>query len=136
MVEVPRVENYLVRYGSHRRLDSGTRFDQIYMTLFSHGVESIGLASIQQWRSLLGRARVEGEFIGVTPQPYPRDFAVMTRYSDEISKKIRARYPWPGFLRLGELDRFLNQNHGRYAVEFTESKLEAPARSKLHLSLS
>jgi hypothetical protein len=134
MVEVPRVENYLVRYGSHRRLDSGTRFDQIYMTLFSHGVEWFGVHSTMAVASWEGACR--RGFIGVTPQPYPRDFAVMTRYSDEISKRIRARYPWPGFLRLGELDRFLNQNHGRYAVEFTESKLEAPARSKLHLSLS
>jgi hypothetical protein len=111
-------------------LESRAPFDQMYMILFSHGVESIGLASMQKWRSLLGRARVEGSFIGVDPDRYPRDFAVTVRYNHEIPQKITSRYPWPGYMRLGELDQFLGSNRGRYKVEIIDHEIPSAGLSK------
>src|SRR5205814_241746 len=34
-------------------LDRAGRFDEIALMLFSHGVESVGLAGIERWRALL-----------------------------------------------------------------------------------
>jgi len=57
-------------------LDASDPFDEIYMMLFSHGVESIGSTPVEHWRRILRRARKEGAFIGVDESAYPRDFAV------------------------------------------------------------
>jgi hypothetical protein len=99
-------------------LDASDPFDEIYMMLFSHGVESIGLTPIEHWRRILLRARKEGAFIGVDERAYPRDFAVFVRYHFELRRKIHSRYPMPPPLSLNQLDDFLAQRHGRYAVQW------------------
>ncbi len=48
-----------------RFLDARSSFDEIHAMLFSHGVESIGLASIDAWQKLLKRARERGRLVGV-----------------------------------------------------------------------
>lgn len=86
-------------------------FDEIGIMLFSHGVESAGLASIERWRAL-------GSLVGVDPDAYPRDFAVFVRYSFALRQHFRARYPIPVPLPLAELDRFLSERVGRYRVSW------------------
>lgn len=99
-------------------LDGTDPFDEMYLMLFSHGVDSVGLASIEEWRSLLRRARRRGELVGVDEKAYPRDFAVFVRYCYDLQRKIAARYPLPGPLMLERLDRFLRETAGRYAVQW------------------
>lgn len=41
-------------------LEARDPFEEIYMMLFFHGVESIGLVPIERWRGILQRARKEG----------------------------------------------------------------------------
>jgi hypothetical protein len=94
-------------------------FDEIYMMLFSHGVESIGLAAIPQWRRLIDRARRDGAFVGIDPEAFPRDFAVFVRYHDALLKQVRARYPRPPNLTLKELDDFLIRHAGDDDVRWT-----------------
>ena len=72
-------------------LDAGDPFDEIYMMLFSHGVESIGLTPVEHWRKILRRARKEGTFIGVDESAYPRDFAVFVRYHFDFKRKVHSR---------------------------------------------
>ncbi|MEW6493735.1 MAG: hypothetical protein AB1589_14680 [Cyanobacteriota bacterium] len=87
-------------------LDSTKPYDEIYMNLFSNGLESLGFASIERWRSILNQARKHGEFIGVNEQQYPRDIASFVRHYTDL-KKLDGRYPIPESLKLYQLDNFL-----------------------------
>jgi hypothetical protein len=97
-------------------LDRSNAFDEIFMMLFSHGVDSVGLPSIEQWREPLRRTRIKGSFLGVDERVFPRDFAVFTRYYFDLLRTIPSRYPMPPALTVKELDEFLDYSDGRYAV--------------------
>jgi len=99
-------------------LDAKDPFDDIYIMLFSHGVESIGLTPIDTWRRILARARKRGMFVGVDERAYPRDFAVFVRYYFDLQRRIRTRYPLPPPVMLQQLDEFLHKTKGRYQVEW------------------
>ena len=93
-------------------------FEEVYLTLFSHGVNSIGLPSIADWRSLLRHTTKHGSFIGVDERAFPRDFAIYARYHDALLKTIRERHPLPDPLTLNELDHFLQTHADQYRVEW------------------
>jgi hypothetical protein len=93
-------------------------FEEIYLMLFSHGVNSIGLVPIERWRRVLDRAKKQGSFVGVDPKAYPRDFGVFVRYNPDLKRKISARYPIPPLLTLQELDQFLAQSSRRYQIDW------------------
>lgn len=99
-------------------LDRTEAFDEILMMLFSHGVDSIGLTSIEEWRQLLKRARRHGAFVGVDEAAYPRDFAVFARYYFDLRRKIQSRGPIVAPLELHQLDQFLAETQGRYPVQW------------------
>jgi hypothetical protein len=94
-------------------------FDDVYLMLFSHGVESARLVTIAEWKELLGLARRRGEFLGVDPDVYPRDFAAFVRYH-RAAKRIAARYPMPGPLAWSELQEFLKSSTHDYQVHVTD----------------
>jgi hypothetical protein len=83
-------------------------FDDIYMTLFSHGVDSVGLASIEQWKEILAKARRKGEFVGVDEQAYPRDFAVLPLFQHQLIKQVPARYPLPPPVAPATVESFIH----------------------------
>jgi hypothetical protein len=112
-------------------IDHAGPFDEIYLTVFSHGVDSVGLVPIDEWRRILRRARRTGRFIGVDEREYPCDFAVFIRYNTD-AKTIPARYPLPGPLTLRQLDAFLDQAPDIYAAKFL-SDLEAPIPTRQQL---
>ncbi len=101
-----------------RYLDTTDTYDEIRMMLFSHGVDCVGLVPVESWRSILGRARKRGAFVGVDERRFPRDFATFVRYYTDV-KKIPARYPMPGPLALSQLETFLEQAGDRYPVRWT-----------------
>jgi hypothetical protein len=101
-------------------LDRSPAFDELLITLFSHGVDSIGLVPIGQWRRLFARARQRGGFLGVDEASFPRDFAVFVRYHFEFLRSISARYPIPPALTFKELDEFLSQTGNSYRVTWLE----------------
>jgi hypothetical protein len=106
-------------------LDSTKPYDEIYATLLSNVMDSIGLASIEQWQSVLSRARSQGRFIGVDEQKYPRDIASSVRHHTEL-KKLDGRYPIPEPLKLNQLDEFLAQAGDRYSVRWIEHPVASP----------
>src|SRR4029434_1955466 len=67
-------------------LDREPPFDEIDLMLFSHGTEGVGLAGIEDWRTLLGRARRKGRFLGVDEQRFPRDFATFIRFHHALAE--------------------------------------------------
>ena len=98
-------------------LDGADPYDEIRMMLFSHGVEAVGLPSIERWKDVLRRARGRGTFVGVDERKFPRDFASQVRYHAEL-KKLQPRHPMPEPLALRELDDFLERFGGRYPVRW------------------
>jgi hypothetical protein len=90
------------------------------LMLFSHGVDSIGVAPIERWRALLRRAP-RGRFLGVDPRAYPRDFATFARYHPAARCQPGPRWPLPAPLPLNALDAFLRETDGHYAVEWTDT---------------
>ncbi|MGN9837040.1 hypothetical protein ACTMTI_02840 [Nonomuraea sp. H19] len=87
-------------------LDQVDPYDEIRLTLFSHGVESPGSAPISAWQEALERARKIGVFAGVDPRAYPRDFAVFARAHRELSR-VRTTYPMPLAMPLSEAEAAL-----------------------------
>lgn len=75
-------------------LDHAPDYEEIRMGLFSHGVESVGLARADEWRGVLDRATKTGSFLGTDPSSFPRDFAVLFRFREELSR-VRGRQPMP-----------------------------------------
>ncbi|MFD0883838.1 hypothetical protein ACFQ08_04610 [Streptosporangium algeriense] len=92
-------------------LDRSDPFAEIRLLLFSHGVESVGLASVEQWRRVLARAEKVGVFTGVDPRAYPRDFAGLARAHRELSR-IRTTYPMPLPLPWPHAETFLTNRLG------------------------
>ncbi len=103
-----------------RYLGPAPAFDELLITLFSHGVDSIGLVPIREWRRLFSRARKRGDFIGVDEAAFPRDFGVFVRYHFDFQRKISARHPSPPALTLKEVNEFLSQAHERYRVTWLD----------------
>lgn len=98
-------------------LDHAEPYDEINLMLFSHGVSSYGLASIERWRSVLARARRRGGLLGVDPKAYPADFATFARYHPAL-RRIPSRCPMPEALTLGQLAQFVGEFGARFPVEW------------------
>ena len=99
-----------------RYLDTQPPFDDIDIMLFSNGIESVGQAPAARWEALARRATSGGRLIGTDSKAYPRDFAVFIRYYFDLLKKMPARHPMPASLTLAQLQAFLREQDGRYAV--------------------
>jgi hypothetical protein len=99
-----------------RYLDNTDPYDFINLTLFSHGVEAVGLANIDRWEEILKRAQVKGQFIGVDTKRFPHDFGVFARYYTEL-KRIPARYPMPGPLSIEVFESFHKKHKEEYAIK-------------------
>jgi hypothetical protein len=93
---------------AERFLQAREPFDDINLMLFQHGVEAVGLPSVDEWRGLFRHARRHGGFLGTEPDEFPYDFAQFARYHDAV-QRIPARYPLPSPLSMEELDTFLDQ---------------------------
>jgi hypothetical protein len=97
------------RAGLAGYLDNADPYDEIRLLLFSHGVDSIGLAPIDAWERLLTQARKIGVLTGVDRDAYPRDFASIARAHRELSQ-IRTLYPMPLPLDWPTAEQFLTQH--------------------------
>jgi hypothetical protein len=71
---------------ANRYLDIEKRWQQIVVTLFTHGVRSEGLASAAEWQRLADRGRDPGVLAGVNARHWPVDFAALARYSGALEK--------------------------------------------------
>ncbi len=91
-------------------------YDEVFVMLFPHGIEGVGFAPVERWRKVLNLARRRGGFIGLDADEYPKDFAGLVRYHDDVRERIRERHPIPTSLTFEELDDFLARSAGRYEV--------------------
>lgn len=107
-------------------LDSSAPFREIWMMLFNHGVEAVGLPTIDSWEEVLARATEKGGWVGADTPEFPMDYAQFARYHTEI-QKLPGRYPLPDALTLGNLAEFLDAHGHRYSVDFEEETPGAAA---------
>ena len=104
-----------------RYLGGGGRFRDLRVTLFSHGVESIGLAGPDRWTRIARTGGLRGGFLGVDPSRFPRDFAVFGRF-DRALGHLAGPGRIPDVLTLDELDGFLQTRGPRYAVRWEDHR--------------
>lgn len=98
-----------------RYLEEAEPYDDVYVMVFAHGTEGIGLAPPERWRGIADRARRHGQLVGVDERAYPSHFGIYFRYHADL-QRIPARYPMPGPLAEAELDAFIERSGDRYAV--------------------
>lgn len=89
-----------------------TAWDEIFLMLFSHGVESIGVAPIARWKDLLARAAETGAFLGVDEKAYPLDFATFIRYQPQFKRRLPIRKRRSRQLRLQFFEELLAETAG------------------------
>jgi hypothetical protein len=102
-------------------LDTSSPYASIYANLFSNGIHALGVAPIEQWRSILEQARDHGQFIGVDEQTYPGDLASFSKYYLDLKNLEAQQYPMPEPLTLQQLETFLAQTPDRYSVRWDNS---------------
>jgi hypothetical protein len=97
-------------------LSTADPYDEIYLMLFSHGVDAIGLPGIDRWKKVMEKARKKYDFIGVDIKNYPRDLGSMIKYNTEFKEKIPSRYDFHISLSMDQFVNFENQfNQGKFA---------------------
>jgi hypothetical protein len=84
-------------------------YDEIFLMLFSHGVEAIGLAGVKRWKKVISQAKKEHDFLGVTIENFPQDLGSMIKYNADFKKKIASRYNFHLPLNLKQLIQFYQQ---------------------------
>lgn len=90
-------------------LDSAPAYEEILVSLFSHGVQSPGVAEVPEWKELARRyATGRGDVIGVDSRTFPLDAGNPLRYQDALQKAGPHRgLPKP--LTLEEVDAFADR---------------------------
>ncbi|MCU4754089.1 hypothetical protein OB919_19250 [Halobacteria archaeon AArc-curdl1] len=101
-------------------LDTAEPYDDVRANLFSHGVESAGLASIDRWRQVLERGRVQNGFVGVDTEEYPYDVKTHIRYHADLPDEIRDRYPHPSSMAIDRFDSAASEMQGSYSIDWRE----------------
>lgn len=71
-------------------LSGAPAYDDIRLTVFPHGMDSIGLPAVGEWQRLLGQARQHGQLLTVDPEHYPRHFRALTGFHHDLSRLPRA----------------------------------------------
>jgi hypothetical protein len=91
-------------------LETTAPFDEILLTVFPHGIESIGLADGRRWEGLAARARLGGRLVGIDARAYPRDLAAYLRFGAELAGLPRWRDGASCRLAFEEAERFLRSD--------------------------
>ncbi|GFZ88390.1 hypothetical protein [Nesterenkonia alkaliphila] len=84
-------------------------YDEVLISLFSHGLDSPGLVEVPEWEQLArSSARRRGEVIGVDKQAYPADTGAAFRYQ-EAFKELGPHRELPNPLTVEDVDAFARQ---------------------------
>jgi hypothetical protein len=95
-------------------------FDQVFLSLISNGVKSIGLASMERWQTLIQRARKDGKVIGIHESKYPMDIGSFVSYDDELKAALEPGLgDEPPRATLDDAEAFLSRSAGTYRVSVT-----------------
>jgi hypothetical protein len=99
-------------------IDASEPFEEIYLMLFQHGVDAVGLPEGHRWREeVLDKATRIGATLGADLDRFPADLPHYGRYNRHLRKQIKARYPLPPPLSVEELLRFAADHDGPVEIE-------------------
>ncbi len=101
-------------------LQDSEPYDEARSTLFSHGVESAGLALADRWRDVLSHARDSHGFVGVDPTEFPYDVETQVRYHEDLPGTIDARHPHPPPMPFDRFESIADDVAEEYAIEWDE----------------
>ena len=91
-------------------------FEEVLITLFPHGVDSIGIAGADRWTEVARHARRRYAFVGVDVGRFPRDFGAAVRFQDHLARF--AHRPVPDSLTLPAWEDHLGRAGDRYRVRW------------------
>ena len=106
-------------------------FQNGFLFLFCSGVESIGLAGVDEWRSVLdchfakdqgidsgGRTRVR--VLGIDERKFPKDFGFPALYQSQLAGAVgvEGQFVMPPDLGLDVFEEFMGRNARRYGVYY------------------
>lgn len=97
----------------HHYLDTTEPYDRMHVALFCHGVHSVGMAAIDQWRHVMRRATIAGTFAGVSPQRYPNDPQTFFAFQRAL-RALPGRQPHPEPISLPMFEEFLRSAPERF----------------------
>ncbi len=97
-------ENSLRRLTDY--LDSREPVDDLVLSLFQNGVETIGQPPGEKWQRVLDRAARQGVYSGTHLDKFPYDFGQFASY-EEALRDLPARFPVPAPLTWPDLQAFL-----------------------------
>ncbi len=115
---------YWALFGTRPSLDrltgylSGAAYDDIYLTVFPHGEESIGLPGVGEWQATARSALRHGRLVAVDPDRYPRHFRAISGFHRELSRLPRVPQPPP--LGWGAASRYLSDHAAAAGATFAE----------------
>lgn len=98
-------------------ITSSKGFEEIYLMLFSHGTESVGLVPIAKWEQIISQKSVKWDFLGVNKEAYSMDFGGFVNYNKDFQEKIKARYPLAS-LGITVFEKFAKENAKKYKIRF------------------
>jgi hypothetical protein len=101
-------------------LSHAAPYDDIWLTVFPHGAESIGLASIGDWQAVLASARHRGQLLAVEPHRYPRHFRALSGFHRELSRLPRMPSPSLGW---DAARHYLTSHAADHNVAFGEDRV-------------
>lgn len=105
-------------------LDQQEAFSEIFLMLFTHGIDNLNSPSVNRWKSILGRAKTLGQFMGADSQKLPLDLHSFIKYNREFPVKIQARYPIPAPLSLNKLYELHMQDAAKYKLQILDLEKE------------
>jgi hypothetical protein len=107
-------------------LSQAAPYDEIRLTVFPHGVESIGLPTVSEWQAVTQRARRRGELVAVDPGRYPRHFRAIPGFHRDLSRLPRVPSSPP--LGWEQARRYLAAHAAAHQVTFGQDPPLASAR--------
>jgi len=121
---------YWALFGTRPSLDRLTSYvsntagyDDIALTVFPHGAESIGLAGAAEWQAVLRGARRHGQLLAVDPGHYPRHFRALSGFHRELSRLPRVSALPP--LRWDNARQYLAGRAAAHNVTFSQDRIPA-----------
>lgn len=93
-------------------------FEEIYMTMISNAVKGIGQVPVERWQAILQHATKKSSLLGTNPKIFPTDIGSFVRYHQDLKRFLPEEFDLFKALTIDELKQFLNENKGKYPVEF------------------
>jgi hypothetical protein len=99
-----------------RYLADSEPYEEIYLNLFSQGLWSPGVVSVDRWRQLIeSKAHSHADVIGVDEDAYPTDTGSALRYQPAF-RSLPYRHPMPPPAEVSDVDEFLEHAPKNYAA--------------------